>query len=215
GNGQTPLAALASGLAVPTAGTLRLKGRAVGRADPRALVRDGVARVPEDRHEVGVIADMTVGENAVSERYAGPPFSRAGWLSGRTIRAYARDLIARFRVQAPGPDAPVRLLSGGNMQKLILARALTGEPDLILAHQPTRGLDVGAIAEVHRLLLEARARGAAILLISEDLDELLALADRIGVLYRGRLSPPEPAGELDLASLGLLMSGGSRDAHAA
>jgi ABC-type uncharacterized transport system ATPase subunit len=215
GNGQTPLAELVSGLAVPSHGEIRFQGEPVGRIDPRGAVRRGVARVPEDRHAVGVIGDMSVAENVVSERYREPMFSRLGWLRRGTIAATARAVIDSFGVRCPGADAPARVLSGGNMQKLILGRALTATPNLILAHQPTRGLDVGAIAEVHRLLLDARERGAGVLLISEDLDELLALCDRVMVLHRGRLSAARTTERLDLETLGLLMSGGAEEQRAA
>ncbi|MDX1542089.1 MAG: ABC transporter ATP-binding protein, partial [Geminicoccaceae bacterium] len=159
GNGQTPLAGLLSGLVVPSRGTFELKGQAVADADPRALVEAGVARIPEDRHEVGVIGDMTVGENALAERYHASAFNRFGWFRSEPVRTHVRAVLTRFRVVGAAADAPARLLSGGNMQRLILGRALIEKPDLILAHQPTRGLDVGAIADVHRLLIEARARG--------------------------------------------------------
>ena len=140
-----------------------------------------------------------------------------GFLDWKAAEDFARDIISDYDVKCPSPDARVRLLSGGNMQKLILGRALDGEPDVILANQPTRGLDVGAVAYVHSKLLEARQRGAAILLISEDLDEVLALSDRVLVISKGRLSRPARRGELTVRQIGELMAGhGLEDApHAA
>ncbi len=167
-----------------------------------------MARIPEDRHAAGVVGEMTVWENLVSEQLRRAPLSRARMLiDGRACRAYARRLIEAFDVRCPGPDAETRLLSGGNIQKLILARALAREPGLIVASQPSRGLDEGAIAYVHEQLLAARERGAGVVLLSEDLDEVLALADRIVVIYQGRLSAPYEPGSVDARQLGLLMSG--------
>src|SRR5690606_38569623 len=152
------------------------------------------ARIPEDRHAVGTIGDMSVIENVIAERYRTPRFSRRGFLDWKAARKFAQEIIADYDVKCPSPEARIRLLSGGNMQKLILGRALDSAPSVILANQPTRGLDVGAVGYVHRRLLDARARGAAILLISEDLEEILALADRVIVMSKGRLSPASPRG---------------------
>lgn len=216
GNGQRALADLAGGLAVPDRGEALLFGRPVTRPDPFAFVEAGVGRIPEDRHAAGVVGDMALWENAILERAREPAFSRAGWLRRDAARAFAENLIRDFDIRCPGPGARTALLSGGNMQKLILGRILSVKPRLIVANQPTRGLDVGAIAYVHGRLLEARENGAGILLISEDLDEVLALADRIAVVYRGRLSQPRPASEVTVRELGLLMAGQWREAgHAA
>lgn len=207
GNGQTALAGLLSGLVAPAAGRVTLHGGAVERFDPARFVAAGIGRIPEDRHHEGVVAGMTVEENIALEELRTPRFQRAGFLRFGAIRARAREAIAAYEIKCPGPGAPIRLLSGGNMQKAILARALDGAPKLIVANQPTRGLDVGAVAEVHRRLLEARMRGAGVVLISEDLDELFVLADRIAVMFRSRLGPALPSESLTLASLGLMMAG--------
>ncbi len=196
GNGQAALADLLSGTRAPEAGSLRIGGREIPAWSPRAALGAGIARIPEDRHGVGVIGDMSVTENLVSEAYRAPAFSRRGWMNWGAARDFARGVIRDYEVKCSGPEARARLLSGGNMQKLILGRAFDGAPQIILASQPTRGLDVGAVAYVHARLLEARARGAAILLISEDLDEIMGLADRIHVISRGRLSPATARGEL-------------------
>jgi simple sugar transport system ATP-binding protein len=158
---------------------------------------------------------LTIAENLVIENLRDPNVQKWGFLRFGSVREQARAAIAAFDVRCPGPDAPIRLLSGGNIQKVILARGLGREPRLVLANQPTRGLDVGATADVHRRLLEARARGAAIVLISEDLDELLALSDRIAVMNRGHLTSAEPVETLSLESLGLLMAGQGGETRAA
>jgi simple sugar transport system ATP-binding protein len=222
GNGQDTLAEVFCGQHRLDAGTLTIAGAALP-ARPRAFVDAGVARIPEDRHAVGVVGDMAVWENAVLERYASPAFARAGVVRRERAMAHARALVERYDVrgtESGGLATTTRALSGGNMQKLILGRALMGDPDharapvLIVANQPTWGLDIGAVAYVHQQLLDACAAGAAVLLISEDLDEIYALADRIAVMHRGRLGPARPAGEWTLPAIGLAMSGGEL-AHAA
>ena len=208
GNGQAALAGIASGTELPSGGEARLFGKPIERADPRALVSDGVGRIPEDRHSTGMIGEMTIWENLISEDLRRPPFSRGGFLLDEAAaKRHAETLIEHYDVRCPGPEAETRLLSGGNMQKLILARGLSREPRFLVANQPARGLDEGAIAYVHGQLLEARRKGAGVLLISEDLEELFALADRIAVIFSGRLFPPMPAGTLDVKRVGMLMSG--------
>jgi simple sugar transport system ATP-binding protein len=207
GNGQAALADLVSGLGVPDDGRLEVFGKPVVVAGPLEMVRRGVARIPEDRHATGLVGDMTVWENLIAERVRLPEFSRFGFLRRDAARMRAREVIKDYDVRCPGPDAVSRLLSGGNMQKLILGRTLSYKPGLILANQPTRGLDVGAVAYVHEQLLAARRAGAGVLLISEDLDELLALADQVAVIHRGRLSPPVPRAAVTVRQLGLAMAG--------
>ena len=207
GNGQAALAGVLSGTVAVVSGTFEIAGRPVTAWTPSASLASGIARIPEDRHAVGAIGDMSVMENVISEQYRTRRFSRTGLMDWRAARTFAEEVIRDYDVRCPGPDARIRLLSGGNMQKLILGRALDPEPAIILANQPTRGLDVGAIAYVHKRLLEARARGAAILLISEDLDELLTLSDRIFVMAEGRLSPPSARGERSVREIGELMAG--------
>ena len=215
GNGQATLGRLVSGLARPTSGTLRLGGEDMGRLSPRALVRAGVGRIPEDRHAEGAIGELLVWENAVLERARDPTFARRGLVRRGAARAFAADLIARFDVRGATPETRTRLLSGGNMQKLILGRVLAHGPRFLLANQPTRGLDEGAIAAVHARLLEAREKGAAILLISEELEEAVGLADRLQAIVRGRLSAPVPSEEADPRRLGLMMAGIWEADHAA
>ncbi|SFV35100.1 simple sugar transport system ATP-binding protein [Devosia crocina] len=207
GNGQSGIAALISGLAVPTSGTMRLYGDTVTRPDPRALVAKGVARMPEDRQHDGVVGTMSVADNIAIEEVRSGAFSRMGLLDRKAMRERAASAISAYDVRCQGPDAEARLLSGGNVQKLILARVLERGPRVILANQPTRGLDVGAQAEVHRRILAARDRGAAVLVISEDLDELFALADRFVVVHAGELQDAGPSDGLDRGTIGLMMAG--------
>jgi simple sugar transport system ATP-binding protein len=207
GNGQAALSAILEGRLQPRAGEILVRGEPVSDWSPRRALSRGVGRIPEDRHAIGMIGDMSVTENVISEAYRSPRFSRRGLLDWKAARRFALGIIADYDVKCPSPEARVRLLSGGNMQKLILGRALDGAPGVILANQPTRGLDVGAVAYVHRKLVDARDRGAAVLLISEDLDEIRALSDRILVISKGRLSRPSVRGELSIRQLGELMSG--------
>jgi simple sugar transport system ATP-binding protein len=207
GNGQAALADLIAGLEKPASGSLAISDKPVGDWSPRAALAAGIARIPEDRHAVGTIGDMSVTENVIAEQYRAPRFSRRGFLDWKAARSFAEELIRDYDVKCPSPEARIRLLSGGNMQKLILGRALDPDPIVILANQPTRGLDVGAIAYVHGRLLAARHRGAAILLISEDLEEIMALSDRIIVLSKGRLSTPSARGERSVRDIAELMAG--------
>jgi ABC-type uncharacterized transport system ATPase subunit len=204
GNGQSALAALISGLAAPRYGTVEIAGAVPPRVTPAAMMALGVGRIPEDRHHDGVVGSMTVAENLAMESLSDPAVSRCGILRQGAIRARAQAACAAYDVRGPGVDAPARLLSGGNIQKLILARVFEASPTLILANQPTRGLDLGAAAEVARRLLEARARGAGVVLISEDLDEILALSDRIMVMQAGRLTE---APTRNRETIGLMMAG--------
>lgn len=225
GNGQVALAELLSGLRAATSGMVSLSGR-VMPARPRDWVAARVARIPEDRHAEGVVGDLPVWENAVSERLHTLAFSRWGVVRRQAARRAAEALVQRFDVRLGGLDVPTRSLSGGNMQKLVLGRALAvgqssagdgaqdAGPVLIVASQPTWGLDVGAVAFVHRCLLEALAAGAAVLMISEDLDEIFALADRIAVMHQGHLGPARPAAEWSLGEIGLAMAGTTAGAGA-
>ena len=207
GNGQAALGALLSGLAHPAQGSLTLLEQDIARFDPRAMIRAGVGRIPEDRHAEGAVGELTVWENAVLERLRSPAYSRNGFVRQTAARAHATDLIKRFDIRGATPETRTRLLSGGNMQKLILGRTLAANPRFLLANQPTRGLDEGAIATVHAELLAARAKGAAILLISEELEEAVGLSDRIQAIVKGRLSAPVAAENADARKLGLMMAG--------
>jgi simple sugar transport system ATP-binding protein len=207
GNGQTTLAHLLSGLVQPSAGHLRIFGEERPQWTPAEITRLRIGRVPEDRHAEGLIADMSVTENVIAELYRSDRFDRRGFLDWNAASAFARQIITGFDVKCPSPSARVGLLSGGNMQKLILGRALSLDPRFILACQPARGLDVGAVAYVHERLAAARRAGSSILLISDDLDEILALSDRIAVIYHGRVSAPVARGDVSIKELGLMMAG--------
>jgi simple sugar transport system ATP-binding protein len=203
GNGQRELMDVLCGMTSPSSGTVHLLGRDVTSQGPQELVRAGLGRIPEDRHG-SVVDGLTVEQNLVLEdldRYRRGPF-----LDRRRIRSHAQALIDRFSIKAGRTD-PIGSLSGGNMQKVLLARVLSRDPVAVVVAQPTRGLDVGAAEYVHRELLDRRASGAAILLVSEDLEELLALADRLVVLYEGTVAGELAADEATPARLGLLMAG--------
>jgi ABC-type uncharacterized transport system ATPase subunit len=217
GNGQAALAELLSGTQHAVAGRVTFMGQPLPK-HPAEWVALGVARIPEDRHAVGVVGDLPVWENAVSERLRSPAFSRWGWVKRSAARAYAQRVIDKFDVRGGGALVAARSLSGGNMQKLILGRALlhpahnadepgATTPKLIIAHQPTWGLDIGAVAYVQSQLLAARDAGAAVLVISDDLDEVLTLGDRIAVMHAGHLTEARPAGDWGREAIGLAMAG--------
>jgi general nucleoside transport system ATP-binding protein len=208
GNGQAALSDLVSGLIRPASGRLDIAGSAApAQWTAAAALAAGIGRIPEDRHKSGTIADFTLTENAVLETCRQAPFSQGAWINWRIARAHAEAIIEKYDVRCPGPDTRIRLLSGGNMQKLILGRVLETEPLVVLANQPVRGLDIGAISYVHSQLIAARDRGAAVLLISEDLDEVMFLSDVIHVMSEGRISDPIPRGGATVAELGLRMAG--------
>lgn len=207
GNGQAQLADLISGLLQPKSGEICFSQQEVTRFSPSAMIKQGLGRIPEDRVAMGVVGDMEIQENMILETYKQKTFSSWGFLKFSRIKRYTENLIKRFDIRCSGPEAITRQLSGGNMQKLILARVLAEEPKIILASQPTWGLDVGAANFVHTQLLEARKRGAAVLLISEDLDELFAVADRVQVMFQGRLTSAVKPEDTNAVSLGLAMSG--------
>jgi len=204
GNGQAALAALLSGLVAPDRGEVRLGGQRVTRFDAAAFIRAGIACIPEDRLHEGVVGTMSVAENLVLEELGSREVARAGFLRREAIRRRAEQAAKAYDIRGPGPEAEARLLSGGNLQKLIVARVFSRAPRFILANQPTRGLDIGAARAVAHRLLEARARGTGVLLISEDLDEILGLSDRVLVIHEGRVS--EAAGR-DRTAIGLMMAG--------
>jgi len=207
GNGQSSLGELVGGLLPPSSGLFELFGTAAAAISPRDFAARGVGRIPEDRQLNGAVGDMTIWENAVLERIRSARFSTAGLVRRAAGRAFAQAIIGRFDIRGGGPDTPVRLLSGGNLQKLILARNLQDAPPILIAAQPTRGLDEGAVASIHGEILRARRAGAAVLLISEDLDEIIALADRVQAIVKGRLSPSVDAADIDPRRLGLMMAG--------
>jgi simple sugar transport system ATP-binding protein len=211
GNGQTELEEAIAGLRRPTAGQIRICGQDTTHASPRATGSAGLAHIPSDRYRMGMLRDFSVAENLVLQRVGARPFTRRGWLDRQSIAAYARTEVAAYDVRTPSVDTPAGSLSGGNAQKMVLARELARQPKVLLAAQPTRGLDVSAIEFVHRKLVEQRDAGLAVLLISTELDEILALSDRIAVMYEGRIVGVVPAGEADINRIGLMMAGSRRE----
>ncbi len=205
GNGQAALARVLGGTARRSEGDLLLFGKPVGDMTVPEVIAAGIGRIPEDRNRDGAIGEMAIWENAVLERLAG--FSRRGLVDRRAGIAFAQAIIDGFDVRGGTPGSRIRLLSGGNMQKLILGRNLIEHPKILIAAQPARGLDEGAVAAVHERILAAKKAGTAVLLISEDLEEVMQLADRIQAIVGGRLSPPVPADGADARQLGLMMAG--------
>jgi general nucleoside transport system ATP-binding protein len=208
GNGQRELAETIAGLRAAARGRVRVGGKALRPGDPRAAIAAGVAYVPEDRLGTGVAPSLSIASNFVLKSYRARHVSRGPLLRLRHIRERAVELIRQYRIAAPGPAVPARLLSGGNLQKVVLAREFSGRPRLLVAASPTRGLDVGAIESVHSYLREAAGDGIAVLLLSEDLDEILTLADRIAVMYEGAILGELSARGADVEEIGLLMAGG-------
>jgi ABC-type uncharacterized transport system ATPase subunit len=207
GNGQSELAEVIAGLRKPTAGRV-LVGRqdATGRS-PREIIGMNVGFIPADRQRTGLVLDFDIGRNLILKRHDRLPFCRRGLMNFAALQRYAADLVARFDVRAPGPWVRARTLSGGNQQKVVLAREVAGDPDVLIAMQPTRGLDVGATEYVQRSLLAQRERGAAILYISTELEEILGLCDRIVVLSQGAIVGTLDAATATAHTVGMLMAG--------
>ncbi len=208
GNGQKELVEAIAGMRRPSAGSIVVDGKAITRCSPRSAFEAGVGHVPEDRHAHGLVLDFTLAENAALRDYYRPPISRRGWLDRASMVERVRGFIEQYDVRGGGAHTPAGSLSGGNQQKVVLAREIQGDPRLLLASQPTRGLDVGAIEFVHRRLVEQRDAGRAVLLVSFELDEILGLADRILVLYEGRVVLERASGTTSAEELGLAMAGG-------
>lgn len=203
GNGQGELTHVLTGLILPSSGSIKVSGREISHLPPGEISDAGVGRTPEDRHE-GTIGDLTVAENLALENLK--VFRKNGFLDQKSIIESAKEKIKEFQIKA-SPNDQLRKLSGGNMQKVVLARALARKPKVLIASQPTRGLDVGATEYVRKRLLEEKENGTAILLLSEDLDEVLALADRIAVIYEGCIKGIVPSAEATPEKIGLLMAG--------
>jgi simple sugar transport system ATP-binding protein len=214
GNGQSELAQVLTGLRHCSRGSVTVNGAEIANRTPRDAISQHVAHVPEDRTGVGTAPNLSVADNLIMKTYRNAPVSRRWSIDTGAVRRFANRLRETYSIAAPTVDTEARLLSGGNLQRLILAREIESNPRLMVAVQPTRGLDVGAIVTVHRLLLDQRQAGSATILISEDLDEILALADRIAVLYEGRLVGLFSAAEADVAEIGLRMTGGTASSPA-
>jgi len=205
GNGQSALGDVCSSLVHADAGTVEVHGVSVRCGRHGAMAASGIGVIPEDRHRSGCVLDMSVAENLVLDHPG--VVARRGLLDGQRLRQHARRLIEEFDIACPGPDAPMWQLSGGNQQRVILARELSRRPDVLIAAQPTRGLDVGAIEYMAARLRATADQGTAVLLISTELEEILDLADRVAVIHRGRIVGHLDRSEVDVERLGLLMGG--------
>jgi len=207
GNGQSELAEVITGLRPLTKGQVFLEGQDITGLKPGQRTELGMAYIPEERMKDGMIQEFTVAENMILRDHQDEPFSKRGILFLKVIAEYADRLIRAFRIKTPSRDTTVKSLSGGNIQKAVVARELSREPRVLIAAQPTRGVDIGATEYIHALLLEQRQNGLAILLISEDLDEIMALSDRIAVIYEGQIMGVVDGADATPEQLGLLMAG--------
>ena len=212
GNGQTELVSAITGLQKPTLGKVEFLGHDITKSKIRTRSKFGMSHIPEDRHKHGLILDYTLEENLILQKYWEPEFQKAGFIKKKAVRGYAEKLIKKYDIRSgEGPVSIVRGMSGGNQQKAIVAREIDKDPELLVAVQPTRGLDVGAIEYIHEQLVEQRDKGKAVLLVSLELDEVMNLADRILVIYEGEI-----VGELNpktttLSELGLYMAGANKN----
>jgi simple sugar transport system ATP-binding protein len=212
GNGQRELAEVIAGVLMPSSGRIEVDSVLVDRASPRIMQQHGVAYVPEDRIGDGLLTTLPLSDSMVLPRVHQLPFSRLGWLNGQAIRQFVKQQIERFDIRGAGISVRTGMLSGGNLQKALLARELAFNPLVLVASQPTRGLDVAAVEFVHNCFLESRANGCGVLLISEDLEELFALSDRILVMYEGRIVGDVETKETTPTAIGLLMAGSTEAA---
>jgi general nucleoside transport system ATP-binding protein len=213
GNGQTELVEAIIGLRRADGGRILLNGLDISSRSVRERIETGVAHIPDDRHKHGLILDYTVQENLILKNYYLEPYSRNGLIDWNCVLTHAEKVIKDFDVRSgEGADSLARSLSGGNQQKAIVGREIDGNPDLLIAVQPTRGLDVGAIEYIHKRLLEQRDQGKAVFMVSLELDEILDLSDRIAVIYNGELVEVVNAAETDENEIGLMMAGGKRGA---
>jgi simple sugar transport system ATP-binding protein len=210
GNGQSELIEAITGLMASESGSILLNGKDIRNQRPRQITEAGVGHIPQDRHKHGLVLDFPVGENMVLQTYYQKPYSKKGVLNFKAIYDKAEKLIKEFDVRTPSSSTLARALSGGNQQKAIIGREVDRDPDLLIAAQPTRGLDVGAIEFIHRRLIEQRDKGKAVLLISFELEEIMNVSDRIAVIYEGKIVAIVNPKETTEQELGLLMAGSSR-----
>ena len=207
GNGQAELIEVLTGLSQPYRGSIILDNQDITKLNAKTLFEAGVAHIPEDRNHMGIVPSMTVKENLVLRQYRYKPFSKGLTLNWSAVKDFADESINNYDISTPSQDTMTRLLSGGNVQKIILARELSAKPKLVVASHPTYGLDVSAAALTQNLLIEQRERGAAVLLVSEDLDEILKIADRIAVIFDGKIIAVVDADTAKREDLGLMMTG--------
>ena len=210
GNGQKELMEALAGLRPTVSGHLEVRGEDISRSSPRERIGRGVAFIPEDRYGFALIKTMTVTENASLKCYRKPEFCRRGVLNYRKLEQQAGRFIEEFEIKVGGPKSLVQSMSGGNAQKLILARETAENPSVILASYPVRGLDIKATESIHKILVQEKSRGAGVLLVSEDLDEIFQLSDRVAVMYEGTFMGILPVGEVGLEQIGMAMAGAAR-----
>ncbi|MGM7720431.1 ABC transporter ATP-binding protein [Metabacillus sp. Hm71] len=210
GNGQTELIEAITGLRKVESGSIKINNKDITNTHPRKITESGIGHIPQDRHKHGLVLDFPIGENMVLQTYYKSPFSKNGVLNFKTIYDKAKKLIEEFDVRTPSSTTLARALSGGNQQKAIIGREVDRNPDLLIAAQPTRGLDVGAIEFIHSRLIEQRDNGKAVLLISFELDEIMNVSDRIAVIYEGEIVDIVDPKETTEQELGLLMAGSKR-----
>jgi simple sugar transport system ATP-binding protein len=213
GNGQRELAEAVSGLRPAKSGRVEIDGRAVDLRQPKAVRRAGLAYVPEERMRDGAIGDFSVQENLILLNHGEAAHCKRGFLRFGAIGDHCRQLVKAFAVKTPDLETPTKNLSGGNIQKLILARELSADPKVLIAAQPTRGVDIGAAEYIHQRLARQRTEGTATLVISEDLDEVLALSDRIAVMFEGRIMGILPREAASREKIGLMMAGVDPDSE--
>jgi simple sugar transport system ATP-binding protein len=209
GNGQSELIDALTGLRRPTSGSVRIGGEELSGATAREALDAGLGHIPEDRQRRGLVLDFNLAENLVLHDYDKEPFSKLGWINPKGWLRWAQGLLKEFDVRGGGPTTRGGSLSGGNQQKVVIAREVSRNPSVLIAAQPTRGLDVGAIEFVHRRLVEQRDAGKAVLLVSLELEEIISLSDRILVLYEGRIVAEYPP-DVSEEEIGLAMVGGHR-----
>jgi simple sugar transport system ATP-binding protein len=207
GNGQTELVEALTGLRTVQEGNVHIDGRDVTNATPRVITEQGVAHIPEDRQDDGLVLPFPVYDNFVINTYYREPYSNGIMINEAAIQGQADGLIAEFDIRTPSADVPVSNLSGGNQQKVIVARELSRPIRLLIANQPTRGLDVGSIEFIHRRLVEKRDAGVAVLLVSAELDEIMGLSDRIAVMFKGKFTAVVDGDEVSKEQVGLMMAG--------
>ena len=207
GNGQPELAQVIAGLRPATGGQVLLDGKEITNHNPKDIIEMGLAYIPEERNRDGMIKEFNVSENLIMRDFEKEPFSKGGFLDFNAIADQANEMVDSFAIKTPTIETPMKSLSGGNAQQVILARELSRQPSVLLAAQPTRGVDIGATEYIRQLIIEQRSQGTATLLISEDLDEILALSDRIAVIFEGRIMGILDSDQATAEKLGLMMAG--------
>ena len=208
GNGQSELIEAITGLRKVESGSISILGKDITNKSVYDIIESGISTIPEDRHKRGLVLDFSVSENMILEKRGKAPFSKKGILNFKDIESYTQEMIDKFDIRPNDIHAIARGLSGGNQQKVILAREIDNNPDLLIAAQPTRGLDVGAIEIIHKYIVEQRDKGKAVLLISFELDEVMDLSDRIAVIYKGKIVGEKLGKDANENELGLMMAGG-------